>query len=150
MQAGIKLVDIPYKGAAPAFISLIGGQEALMFANISGALGHIRAKQVRAIAVSSSKRAAVLPDVPSIAETYPKFDITSWSGLFAPKGTPPAIVEKIAAGVSQALQRKDVRNHFTAEGAEVVNGSGAQLAKLIRHETALYAQVIKKAGIKPN
>lgn len=147
---GMKLVHIPYKGAAPAFVDLLAGQEALMFANITGVYGHVEAKRLRAIGVSSSKRAAILPDVPAIAETYPRFDITAWTGLFAPAGTPPEVIAKIKAGVSQALQQKDVRDHFTKLGAEVIDGPADQLAQLIRQETALYAEVIRKADITPN
>lgn len=145
--AGIRMNHVPYKGAAPAFVDLMGGQVELMFANITGAMGHVRSGRVRAIAVSSAKRAAVLPNVPGIAETYPEFDISAWTGMFAPAGTPRDIVAKLSADITRALQRPDVRERFAAQGAEVIAGPPEQLADLIRRETALYARVIREAGV---
>jgi len=145
--AKIRMNHVPYKGAAPAFVDLMGGQVELMFANITGAMGHVRSGRVRAIAVSSAKRAAVLPGVPGIAETYPEFDISAWTGMFAPAGTPRDIVAKLSADITRALQRPDVRERFAAQGAEVIAGPPEQLADLIRRETALYARVIREAGV---
>ncbi len=142
-----RMNHVPYKGAAPAFVDLMAGHVELMFANITGAMGHVRSGRVRAIAVSSAKRAAVLPDVPGIAETYPQFDIVAWTGMFAPAGTPRDIVNKVGADITRVLQRQDVRERFAAQGAEVVAGPPDQLAALIRRETALYARVIKDAGV---
>jgi tripartite-type tricarboxylate transporter receptor subunit TctC len=147
--ATIKMNHVPYKGAAPAFVDLIAGHVELMFANITGAVGHVRSGRVRAIAVSSAKRAAVLPDVPSVAETYPQFDVTAWTGFFAPAGTPRDILQKIGADLTRVLQRPDVRERFASQGAEVVAGTPGQLAELIRRETVLYARVIKEAGVTP-
>jgi tripartite-type tricarboxylate transporter receptor subunit TctC len=145
--ANVKMNHVPYKGAAPAFVDLMAGHVELMFANITGAMGHIRSGRVRAIAVSSARRAAVLPDVPAIAETYPAFDIAAWTGMFVPAGTPRDITTKLTADIKRALQRPDVRERFASQGAEVIAGSPEQLAELIRRETALYAQVIKRAGV---
>ncbi|MGE5524956.1 MAG: Bug family tripartite tricarboxylate transporter substrate binding protein [Rhodospirillaceae bacterium] len=145
--AHIRMNHVPYKGAAPAFVDLMGGQVELMFANITGAMGHVRSGRVRAIAVSSAKRAAVLPDVPGIGEIYPGFDISAWTGMFAPAGTPRDIVTKLQTDITRVLQRSDVRDRFAAQGAEVIAGTPEQLADLIRRETALYAHVIKQAGV---
>jgi tripartite-type tricarboxylate transporter receptor subunit TctC len=145
--ANVKMNHVPYKGAAPAFVDLMAGHVELMFANITGAMGHIRSGRVRAIAVSSAKRAAVLPDVPGIAETYPAFDIAAWTGMFVPAGTPRDITTKLTEDINRALQRPDVRERFASQGAEVIAGSPEQLAQLIRRETALYARVIKQAGV---
>jgi tripartite-type tricarboxylate transporter receptor subunit TctC len=143
--ATVKMNHVPYKGAAPAFV--MAGHVDLMFANITGAMGHIRSGRVRAIAVSSAKRAAVLPEVPGIAETYPEFDIAAWTGMFAPAGTPREITAKLTADITRVLQRPDVRERFASQGAEVVAGSPDQLAELVRRETALYARVIRQAGV---
>jgi tripartite-type tricarboxylate transporter receptor subunit TctC len=148
-MAKIKMNHVPYKGAAPAFVDLIGGQVDLMFANIVGTMQHLKSARVRAIAVSSAQRAAVLPDVPGMAETYPAFDITTWSGIFLPGGTPRELVAKVGADVGRVLARPDVRDRFAAQGAETRPGSPEQLADLVRKETALYANVIKAAGITP-
>jgi tripartite-type tricarboxylate transporter receptor subunit TctC len=145
--ANVKMNHVPYMGAAPAFVDLMAGHVELMFANITGAMGHIRSGRVRAIAVSAARRAAVLPEVPAIAETYPAFDIAAWTGMFVPAGTPRDITTKLTADINRALQRPDVRERFASQGAEVIAGPPEQLAELIRRETALYAQVIKRAGV---
>jgi tripartite-type tricarboxylate transporter receptor subunit TctC len=119
-----------------------------MFGNIVGTLPHLKSARVRAIAVSSAKRTLVLPDVPAIAETYPGFDITSWSGLFVPAATPREIVAKVSADVGRVLGRPDIRDRFAAQGAEALPGSPEQLAALVRRDTALYARVIRDAGIR--
>jgi tripartite-type tricarboxylate transporter receptor subunit TctC len=148
-MARIKMNHVPYKGAAPAFVDLIGGQVDLGFANIVGAMQHVKSGRVRAIAVSSAKRASVLPDVPGMAETFPAFDITAWSGIFLPGATPRDIVAKVGADVGRVLARPDIHDRFAAQGAETRPGSPEQLAELVRRETALYAKVIKSAGITP-
>jgi tripartite-type tricarboxylate transporter receptor subunit TctC len=147
--AGIKLNHVPYKGAAPAFIDLIGGQVDLMFANIVGALPHIRSARVRALAVSSVTRAAVLPEVPSVAESgYPQFDATTWSGIFVPAATPKELIAKLHADIVKVLQRQSVRNRFEAQGSDVVARTPEQLAAFMRKETALFAKIIRSANIR--
>lgn len=148
-RAGIKLNHVPYKGAAPAFVDLMAGHVELMFANITGAMGHIRSGRVRPIAVSSAGRAAVLPDVPGLGEIHPGFDIVAWTGMFAPAGTPRDILTRLESDLTRVLQRPDVREHFVSQGADVIAGPPGQLAELIRRETALYARVIRQAGVKP-
>jgi tripartite-type tricarboxylate transporter receptor subunit TctC len=147
--AGIKLNHVPYKGAAPAFIDLISGQVDLMFANIVGALPHVKSGRVRALAVSSTKRAAVLPEVPSIAESgYPGFDATTWTGIFAPAATQREIVSKLHGDLTRVLQRQSVRDRFVSQGSEVVAGSPAELAAFMRAETAMFAKIIRAANIR--
>ncbi len=147
-MAGIRMNHVPYKGAPPALIDVMSGQVDLMFANIVGALQHIKTGKVRAIAVSSAKRASVLPDVPSITDAYPELDATGWTGLFAPAATPREIVAKVNADTVSVLARADIRERFAEQGAEVVAGTPDQLAAFVRRETALYAKVIKSSGIK--
>jgi tripartite-type tricarboxylate transporter receptor subunit TctC len=147
-MAGIRMNHVPYKGAAPAFVDLISGQVALMFANIVGVLPQVKAGRVRAVAVSSAKRAAVLPEVPGVAETYPEFDITAWMGLFLPAGTPKDVAAKIEADALKVLARQDVRERFESQGAEVIAGSGQQLAAHVRKESALYQKVGQASGIR--
>jgi tripartite-type tricarboxylate transporter receptor subunit TctC len=147
-MSGIRMNHVPYKGAPPALIDVMSGQVDLMFANIVGVLQHIKTGKVRAVAVSSAKRAAVLPDVASITDTYPELDATGWTGLFAPAATPREIVAKLNADTVTVLARPDIRERFAEQGAEVVAGTSEQLAAFVRRETALYGKVIKSSGIK--
>ena len=147
-RAGIRMNHVPYKGAPPALIDVMSGQIDLMFANIVGVLQHIKRGKMRAIAVSSVKRAAVLPDVPSIEDTFAGFDATGWTGVFAPAGTPKEIVAKLHADITSVLARPDIRERFGEQGAEVVAGTPEQLAAFLRRESALYAKIIRSSGIK--
>jgi tripartite-type tricarboxylate transporter receptor subunit TctC len=147
-RAGIRMNHVPYKGAPPALIDVMSGQIDLMFANIVGVLQHIKSGKVRAVAVSSVKRAAVLPEVPSIEDTFAGFDATGWTGVFAPAGTPKEIVAKLHADITSVLARPDIRERFGEQGAEVVAGTPEQLAAFVRRESALYAKIIQSSGIK--
>ena len=147
-RAGIRMNHVPYKGAPPALIDVMSGQVDLMFANIVGVLQHIKSGKVRAVAVSSARRAAVLPDVPSIEDTFTGFDATGWTGVFAPAGTPKEIVAKLHTDITSVLARPDIRERFSEHGAEVVAGTPEQLAAFVRRESALYAKIIQSSGIK--
>ena len=147
-MAGIRMNHVPYKGAPPALIDVMSGQVDLMFANIVGVLQHIKTGKVRAIAVSSAKRAVTLPDVPSITDTYPELDATGWTGIFAPAATPRDIVAKLNADINTVLARQDIRERFAEQGADVVGGSADQLVAFVRRESALYAKIIRSSGIR--
>ena len=147
-RAGIRMNHVPYKGAPPALIDVMSGQIDLMFANIVGVLQHIKSGKVRAIAVSSVKRAAVLPDIPSVAATFPGFDAAGWTGVFAPAATPRDIIAKLHADITSVLARQDIRERFAEQGAEVIAGTPEQLATFVRTESALYAKIIRSSGIK--
>jgi tripartite-type tricarboxylate transporter receptor subunit TctC len=146
-MAKVKMNHVPYKGAAPAFVDLIAGNVDLMFANIVGALPHVRSGRLRVIAVSQVKRSPVLPDVPSVSETYPDFDMTTWAGFFVPAATPKEVTVKLQGDIARVLQRPDLKERFAAQGAETVGGASADLAAFIRRETALFAKVIRSARI---
>jgi tripartite-type tricarboxylate transporter receptor subunit TctC len=146
--AGIRMNHVPYKGAPPALIDVMSGQVELMFANIVGVLQHIKTGKVRAIAVSSAKRAAMLPDIPSITDTFPELDATGWTGLFAPAGTLKEIVAKLNADINTVLARQDIRERFAEQGADVIGGPPEPLAAFVRRETALYAKIIRSSGVK--
>jgi tripartite-type tricarboxylate transporter receptor subunit TctC len=147
-MAGIRMNHVPYKGAAPAFIDLISGQVELMFANIIGVLPHVKSARVRAIAVSTAKRATVLPDIPSVAEIYPDFDVNGWMGIFVPATTPREITAKLHEDIVKVLMRQDTRERLASQGAEVVAGTPEQLSAFVRRESALYAKIIQSSGIK--
>ena len=146
-MAKVRMNHVPYKGAAPAFVDLIAGNVDVMFANVVGALPHIKSGRLRVIAVSQAKRAPVLPEVSSISETYPDFDMTTWAGYFGPAATPRDVVTKLNADIGKVLQRPDLKERFAAQGAETAPGTPAELASFVRRETALFANVIQAARI---
>ena len=147
-SAGIRMNHVPYKGAAPAFIDIFGGRIELMFANVVGALPHIKAGKLRAIAVSSAKRSTALPDTPTVGETIRGFDMTAWMGLFGAANTPKDIVIRMSSEVTRIVQLPDVRTRLLGQGAEPVGGTPQDLADLLARETALYAKIIKSSGIQ--
>jgi tripartite-type tricarboxylate transporter receptor subunit TctC len=148
-MAGVDMIHVPYKGSAAALTDLIGGQVQIMFDNLPSALPQIKAGRLRPIAVTSLKRAAVLPDIPTINESgLPGFEASSWFGVLAPAGTPAPIVLRINAEVNQWLQSADAREKLLSQGAEAAGGSPAQFANHIRAETEKWAKVVKASGAK--
>ena len=147
IQAGVTMNHVPYKGAAPEFVDLISGQVDLMFANIVGTMPHLRTGRVRAVAVSSAARSPLLPEVPSVAETFKGFDIPTWSGIFAPAATPRDIIAKLNGDLIKVLQRTDVKERFANQGSEAITSTPEALAEHVRKETVMYANVIKAAKI---
>ena len=145
--AGIKMVHVPYKGAAPAFVDLLSGQVDLMFANIVGALPQVKAGKMRAVAVSSAKPSAAVPGVPSVASVYPEFDMTAWMGIFAPSGTPKDRVAAINQDFVWALSLDESRQRLIEQGAEVVAEGPAELSAFLKKESALFARIIRNAGV---
>jgi len=148
-MAGVDMTHVPYKGSAPAITDLMGGQVQLMFDNLPSSLGQIKAGKLRAIAVTSAQRAAALPNVPTIAESgVPGFEASSWFGILAPAGTPPAIVARINADVNQWLQSAEAKDKLLAQGAVAAGGTPADFAAHIRAETEKWAKVVKISGAK--
>ncbi len=148
-MAGVDITHIPYKGSSPALTDLIGGQVQIMFDNLPSALPQIKAGKLRAIAVTSSKRAPVLPDVPTISESgVPGFEASSWFGMLAPAGTPAPIVARINAEVNKWLQSAEAREKLLSQGAEAAGGSPEQFANHIRAESEKWAKVVKASGAK--
>ncbi len=148
-MANVKLLHVPYKGVAPAFVDLMSGQLATMFGNVTGPLAHIRAGRLRAIAVTGPRPSAVLPGIPRIAETYPGFELVTWMGIFVPGGTPEPIRSRLQGEFIRVLQAKDVNERLVGLGNEVIAGKGEELAAMVRRELKLYAGIIKAAGIRP-
>jgi tripartite-type tricarboxylate transporter receptor subunit TctC len=148
-MAGLDMVHVPYKGAAPAMQDLVGGQIQLMFDNLASSLTQVRAGRIRALAVTTARRSALAPDLPTIAESgLPGFDISTWFGIFTPAGTPRDIVEKLHAEFTRALADRAVRDRMLALGAEPVGNTPAEFAAYIRAEADKYARVIKASGAK--
>ncbi|MGK6305780.1 tripartite tricarboxylate transporter substrate binding protein [Variovorax sp. DT-64] len=146
---GTDMNQIPYKGSAPMVTDLLGGQVDVMFDNLPNALPHVKAGKMRALAVTTPKRLAAVPDVPTVAEQgYPGFDVAVWYGLAAPKGTPRPILEKLNAELQKALRSDDVKAIFAAQGVEVLGGSMSDFDRFFAAQDAKWAPVIQKAGIK--
>ena len=149
LSTGTRTVHVPYKGSSLAMADLIGGQIQFTYGTILAVAPHVRSGKLRALAVSSAKRSAGLPEVPTIAEAgIPRFDATSWNGVFVPAGTPRPIIDKIHDGVVRALQSPEARERLTNDGAEPVGSTPEQFAAFVRAEMAKWGKVIKAAGLK--
>ena len=146
--AGIDIAHVPYKGSAPAVSDLLAGQVQVMVDGLPSALPHVKAGKLRAIALTSLHRAPALPDLPTIAETYPGFYADAWSGLFAPKGTPQAVVDKLSVEVQRILQMPEVREKLVALGAEPVGSTQAEFNAHVRREIDKWARVVKTSGAR--
>jgi tripartite-type tricarboxylate transporter receptor subunit TctC len=128
---------------------VIGGNVALFMASVPSALAQINGGRLRAIAVTSDRRSAQLPDVPTVAESgYKDFEATTWYGLLVPSGTPPAVVETLNREVNRVLQLPEVRAQIAAEGGEPLGGTPEKFASLMRSEYALWGRVVKESGAK--
>lgn len=149
-MAGVKMVHIPYKGEANAISDLLGNQVPLMFSNLPTLLPHIRSGKLRAIAVSSSARAASAPEIPTVAESgLPGFEALTWFGLYAPAGTPADVLTTLEQGVGKALADPDLRSKMTEQGMTVEGRGSREFAQYMQTESTKWAGLIQSAGIKP-
>jgi tripartite-type tricarboxylate transporter receptor subunit TctC len=147
-MTGVQMTHVPYKGSAPALTDLIGGQVQLMFDNLPSSLAFIKAGKLRALAVTGATRAAALPETPTVADTVPGFEASSWFGILAPAGTPRDIVLKINGEVAKWLASPDAKEKLAVQGANVASGSPEDFAKHIQAETVKWAKVVKESGAK--
>ena len=148
-MAGIKLNHIPYRGAAPAVADVMGGQVPITFDNILTTLAQTKSGKLHAIAVSTKTRSSVAPEIPTIAESgVPGYDATAWFGVFAPKGTPTPIVNKLAESIQAAVRTPAVTEVLLKSGAEPVGSTPAQFDAFYKAEVAKWAQVVKNANVK--
>ena len=148
-MAGINMVHVPYKGAGPAIVDVIGGQCDMVFVNIAPVLSHIRAGKVNPIAVTSKTRSSVLPEVPTVAESgMPGYESTTWYGFLGPAGLPKEIVARLNSTIATAAGAKDMRERYVALGAEPETSSPEQFAAYIRKDIGSWAKVVKAAGAK--
>jgi tripartite-type tricarboxylate transporter receptor subunit TctC len=149
VMAGVQMTHVPYKGSAPALQDLLGGQVQLMFDNLPPSLPHIKAGKLRALGVTSLARTPALPDVPTIAESgLPGFDASSWFGVLAPAGTPPAIIAKLNTEIAKWLDTPEAKEKMLTLGANAAGGTPEDFAKHIAAETAKWAKVVKESGAK--
>jgi tripartite-type tricarboxylate transporter receptor subunit TctC len=147
-MAGVDLVHIPYKGSAPAVAAMLGNQVDVMFDNAPNVLPQVKAGKLRALAVSSARRSAIAPELPTIAEAgVPGFDVEVWFGIVAPAGTPKAVLRKLNAEVNRILQLAEVASSFRRQGVEPVGGTPEQLSAHVRSQMARWAKVVKDAGV---
>ena len=150
-MAGIRITHIPYKGAAPASVDLVGGHISAAFPSISLALPHAKAGRLRLLGITSLKRAASLPEVPTIAEAgVAGFEVLSWYGLLAPAGTPAESVTRINQDVTRVMHEADAAERIKALGAEPVKSTPAEFGAFLKNEMAKWAKVIRSAGVHAN
>ncbi|MES2361666.1 MAG: tripartite tricarboxylate transporter substrate binding protein [Pseudomonadota bacterium] len=147
-QAGIYAVHIPYNGGNPAQLALLSGQVDFNFDNLATASANIKAGKLKAIAVTTAKRSAVLPDVPAVSETLKGFEIDTWWGLVAPAGTPPDVIAKLNRAFVDALHSTEAKTRFAALMAEPVASSPEQFAAFMKSELTKYEKVVKASGAR--
>jgi tripartite-type tricarboxylate transporter receptor subunit TctC len=150
IAAGVRIVHVPYKGAAPAMTALIAGEVDMMFNGLPPTLPHIQSGKVRALAVGGAKRTPLLPGVPTILESGFDFNTTGWYGVVAPKGTPQSVIDTLHKALVRALDAGPLKAQLTRLAVESVGSTPAEFASLIREENAKWSKVIKAAGIKAN
>jgi tripartite-type tricarboxylate transporter receptor subunit TctC len=149
-QANFKIVEVPYKGAAPAINDLLGGHVALAALSIASGMPHIQGGKVRGLAVTSLKRSPALPDVPTVAESgFKDFEAIGWLGILAPNGTPPAVITRLNAELGKVMQSAEVRKQLLAQGVEARTSTPAEFGALLKTETEKWHGIVKSAGIKP-
>ena len=147
-RAGVDMMHIPYRGGNALITDVMSGQIQVAFTELATSLGHVKSGQVRALAVTTQKRVDVLPDVPALNEFIPGFEASQWIGLVGPKGTPPAVVERLNAEINAGLADRTIQARFADLGASVLPGTADAFGQFIRDETAKWGKVIKAANIK--
>jgi tripartite-type tricarboxylate transporter receptor subunit TctC len=147
-MTGVDLVHVPYRGAGPAMVDLMGGQVQVMFNTMGASLQYVRGGKLRALGVATKTRQAALPDVPTVAEFVPGYEASFWTGVAAPKGTPPEIVDKVNKAVNVALADPVVKGRLAEWGATALAGSPADFGKFVADETEKWGKVIRAANIK--
>jgi tripartite-type tricarboxylate transporter receptor subunit TctC len=147
-MAKVDMLHVPYKGNVPAITDLLAGQTSLIFATMPTVLPHAKAGKLRALATIGAARAAASPDLPTVAETLPGFEVNNWVGLFAPAGTPPDIVGRLNAETQKFMQSKEITARLTAEGARFIPMTPEQFGSFVKAEIAKWAPVVKASGAK--
>jgi tripartite-type tricarboxylate transporter receptor subunit TctC len=148
MMTGVNMVHVPYRGGAPALTDLLAGQVQVMFDNVPTSAEHVRTGRLRGLAVTSTTRLAVLPDLPPLSDFLPGYESSAWYGLAAPKNTPAEIVDKLNKEVNAILADPKSKARFEELGATLLPGSPADFGKLVADETEKWGKVVKFAGVK--
>ena len=145
---GLDATHVPYKGSAPADIDLVGGQIQFMTDTINSVMGFVRDKRLKLLAVTTGKRMALFPDVPTLAESgMPGFEVGAWQGVMVPTGTPPAVVEQLNVEIMKALKSPDVRERLALQGAEPLGSTPSEYGAYVKKELARWAGVVKATGV---
>ena len=147
-MAKVDLLHVPYKGNVPAITDLLAGQTSLIFATMPTVLPHTKAGKLRALATIGTARSKATPELPTVAETLPGFEVTNWVGFFAPAGTPPDIVRRLNAETTKFMSSKEIETRLTNEGARFIPMTPEQLGSFVKAEIAKWAPVVKASGAK--
>lgn len=148
-MAGINIVHVPFKGSPAAVIGVISGQIAMALPNIPPALPHVRSGKLKALAVTTAKRSAAVPELPTVAEAgLPGYEATAWFGVLAPAATPPQIIAKLNAAIVKGLRTREMQERLAAEGTEPVGNTPEQFARIVRNDIAKWAKVVKSSGAR--
>jgi tripartite-type tricarboxylate transporter receptor subunit TctC len=149
-MAQIKMNHIPYKGTGPALTDTIAGQTQVLFSSTATALGHVKSGKLKAVGVTTAKRIAALPDVPTVSESgLPGYEVVLWHGLIGPKGLPKAVVDRIGGEVNKALRQKETAEQLESDGVAPAGGTPEQFAAQIKREIGVWKKVAADAGVKP-
>lgn len=149
MMSGAYIVNIPYRGTAPAIQDVLAGQVEMMFANIGNAQAHLRAGKLKALGVTSPRRLAAFPDVPAIAEVLPGYESSAWFGLFGPGRMAPDLARRVSDAARQAIATPEVQRRIQGEGATPVGNTPEEFARFVHIEIQRWAKVVKYSGARP-
>ena len=147
-MAGIKMLHVPYKGGAPAVLSVVSGETQVLFTAGTQSLPHVKAGKLKLLAVTENHRSALLPDTPTVAETIPGYEMAVWYGAFGPKGMPPELTQRLNAEINRAMMLPDVKDKMQKIGVEPVNVSPAQFSKVLHEDAKKWGQLVQELGIK--
>ena len=146
----VQAVHVPYKGTGAAIADLVGGQVPLCFCTLPSVLPHTKSGRLRALAVTTTRRSASAPDIPTVAESgVPGYEMSQWYGLLAPAGVPAAIIERLNVEIGTALKHPDLRARFLTDGAEPAHSTPQAFGAFFKSEIAKWTNVVRKAGIRP-
>jgi tripartite-type tricarboxylate transporter receptor subunit TctC len=145
-MAGVQMAHISYRGGAPAVTDLLGGQVQVVFAPLVEVLQHVRAEKLRALGITTAKRSSLLPDVPTIAESLPGYEVRLWNGLLAPAKTPPDIIDRINRATTDALRSNEVKAKLAEQGSEPVGNSPAEFKAFIDTELVKWKRLVEISG----
>jgi tripartite-type tricarboxylate transporter receptor subunit TctC len=148
VMTGVNMLHVPYRGTAPALTALLGGQVQVMFASLPGSVEYVKAGKLRALAVTTATRSDELPDIPTVGEFVPGYEVSQWYGVGAPKGTPVEITDKLNKEINGGLADPKMKAHLAELGGIVLEGSPADFGKLIAADTEKWGKVIRAANIK--